>query len=98
MSDLGLDTCGCCAGLDAETPARVDNPSGQSAIIYRVGTHASFKASLLARLSATDLAALAGLTTRDNADFTIALSDALATTLDVLTFYQERIANENFLR
>jgi hypothetical protein len=98
MSDPGLDTCGCCTGLDAETPARIDNPPGQSSIVYRSGTHASFKASLLARLSASDLPALAGLTTRADADFTVALSDALATTLDVLAFYQERIANENFLR
>lgn len=98
MSDTGLDTCGCCAGLGTDTPARIDNPAGQSAIVYRVGTHASFKASLLARLSAAGLPALAGLTTRSDADFTVALSDALATTLDVLTFYQERISNENFLR
>ncbi|MCT0200390.1 putative baseplate assembly protein, partial [Synechococcus sp. CS-1325] len=39
-----------------------------------------------------------GLTTRDDGDFTIALCDALATGLDVLTFYQERIANEDWLR
>ena len=60
--------------------------------------HARFKESLLARLSAAELPALAGLGTREDADFTIALCDALAVTLDVLTFYQERIANENFLR
>ena len=34
MSDTD---CGCCAGLDVETPARIDNPPGQSAIAYRVG-------------------------------------------------------------
>ena len=98
MSDPTLDICGCCAGLDAETPARVDNVPGLSAVAYRVGTHAQFKESMLARLSSADLPALAGLGARDDADFTIALCDALATTLDVLTFYQERIANENFLR
>ena len=38
------------------------------------------------------------MTTRDTSDFTIALLDAWATTLDVLTFYQERIANESYLR
>ena len=36
MSD---SDCGCCAGLDVETPARIDNPPGQSAIAYRVGVH-----------------------------------------------------------
>lgn len=98
MSDPSPTNCGCCAGLDAETPARIDNPTGQSAIGYRVGTYATFKESLQASLSRSRLSALQGLTTRDDADFTIALCDALATSLDVLTFYQERIANENLLR
>ena len=93
-----LETCGCCTGADVETPARIDNPPGQSAIAYRTGVHARFKESLLARLSAAELPALAGLGTREDSDFTIALCDALAVTLDVLGFYQERIANENFLR
>lgn len=91
-------TCGCCAGTDLETPARIDNPPAQSAIAYRVGVHAGFKESLLARLSSTALPALAPLGTRDDTDFTIALCDALAVTLDVLSFYQERIANENYIR
>src|SRR5215469_6775308 len=98
MSDAGLINCGCCAGLDIETPARIDNPPGQSAIAYRVGTHARFKASLLARLSSAELPALAELTTRDDGGFSIALCDGFATILDVLAFYQERVANENFLR
>ncbi|MDF3308898.1 hypothetical protein P3H15_28185 [Rhodococcus sp. T2V] len=42
--------------------------------------------------------ALSGLSTRSDDDFTIALCDALAMSLDVLTFYQERIANEHYLR
>ena len=98
MSEKTLNTCGCCAGVDVETPRRIDNPPGLAAIAYRVGVHASFKESLLARLSSASLPALAGLTTRDDNDFTIALADAMASTLDVLSFYQERIANENFLR
>jgi hypothetical protein len=98
MSDPALNTCACCAGLDAETPVRIDNPPGLPAVTYRVGVHAKFKESMLARLSNAELPALAGLSTREDGDFTIALCDALATTLDVLSFYQERIANENFLR
>ena len=35
---------------------------------------------------------------RDDDDFSIALLDAWATVADVLTFYQERIANEAYLR
>ena len=41
---------------------------------------------------------LAGLTTRDRSDFSIALLDGWATVADLLTFYQERIANEGYLR
>lgn len=98
MADPTLNTCGCCAGLDAETPLRIDNPPGLDTINYRVGVHARFKESLLAKLSSAGLPALAGLTTREDNDYTIALCDAVASTLDVLSFYQERIANENFLR
>ena len=38
------------------------------------------------------------LRTRDSTDFSIALLDAWAVALDILTFYQERFANEAFLR
>jgi predicted phage baseplate assembly protein len=41
---------------------------------------------------------LSNLKTRDPGDFAIALLDAWATVADVLTFYQERIANEGYLR
>jgi hypothetical protein len=43
-------------------------------------------------------APLANLTTRDEDDPAIALLDAWAVVADVLTFYQERIANEGYLR
>ena len=42
--------------------------------------------------------AVAALHTRDDDDFTIGLIDAFACSADVLTFYQERIANESYLR
>jgi hypothetical protein len=41
---------------------------------------------------------LTGLTTRDRSDPAIALLDAWAVVADVLTFYQERLANEGYLR
>lgn len=41
---------------------------------------------------------LKSLLTRESADPAIAFLDAWATVADVLTFYQERIANEGFLR
>ncbi len=101
MNDLNLNNCGCCEGLDVATPAVISNPPGLSAIAYRVGTYLSFKQSMLARLSAADLPALSGPTglgSRSNEDFSIALFDAWAITADVLTFYQERLANESYVR
>lgn len=89
---LNLNDCGCCEGIRVQTPVEITNRPGLSAIAYRVGTHAQFKQSMLAHLSSSRL------TTRANDDFTIALLDAWATVADVLTFYQERIANESYLR
>jgi hypothetical protein len=90
--------CGCCAGLTAQTPADVANRPGLTAIAYRVGTHPTFKSSMLAALSNFTRPALDGLTTREDDDYSIALLDASAMLADVLTFYQERIANESYLR
>jgi len=53
---------------------------------------------MLARLSSNDYPALAALKTRSNDDFTVAFLDATAVILDILTFYQERLANESYLR
>jgi hypothetical protein len=73
-------------------------PPGRSAIAYRAGTHATFKRALLERLAAGRYPALSALTTRDDDDVTIALLDAFAIVADVLTFYQERLSNEAYLR
>jgi predicted phage baseplate assembly protein len=93
-----LDECGCCEGIEVGTPAEVYNRPGLSAIAYRIGTHARFKRSMLARLSDSRLPVLRDLNTRDDDDFAVALLDAWATVADVLTFYSERIANESYLR
>lgn len=92
-----IDTCSCCEGLTPETPVRITNRPGLSAIAYRTGAYASFRKSLLARLSASGIPALQKLTTRNEDDFTIALLDAWSMMADVLTFYQERIANESYI-
>ncbi len=91
-----LDGCGCCEGVERETPAPLENRPGLSALAYRVGTHGRFTASMRAALSGR--AELAELTIRATDDPTLATVDAWATVLDVLSFYQERIANEGFLR
>lgn len=92
-----LNDCGCCEGLAVETPVALNNRPGLSAIAYRSGTQAQFKASMIARLSESGLSELRNLKTRDDDDFTIALLDSWAVVCDVLTFYQERIANESYL-
>ena len=90
--------CGCCDGLTQETPQTITNRPALSAITYRTGTYSTFLGSMLAALSDPDLPALSALRTRDSSDFTIALLDAWAISLDIVTFYQERLANEAFLR
>lgn len=95
---IGSDDCGCCANPAAETPAEKYNAPGLPALTYRVGDWAEFKARLQARLSSTDYPALAALSTRSADDWTLALTDAFACCADVLTFYQERLVNESYLR
>ena len=89
--------CGCCAGTSVQTPQVKINLPGQPSVSYRAGTWATFKESMLARLSSSDYPALARLKTRDDDDFSIAFLDATAVVLDILTFYQERLANESYL-
>jgi hypothetical protein len=96
MSCGGACSCGCCEGVTPIVPVTVGNRPGLSALAYRVGTHARFKETMLAALSSAP--ELRELTTREDDDPTIALLDSWATVLDVLTFYQERIADEGFLR
>jgi hypothetical protein len=97
----GQDTtedCGCCEGVGQQTPVEIFNRPGLTQIAYRVGTHSQFKASMIAALSSPDFSAIGPLTTRDDSDFSIALLDAWAVSADILTFYQERLANESYLR
>lgn len=91
-----LNDCGCCEGLSVQTPVRVENRPGLKAIMYRVGTHSRFKETMLNRLAS--YYKLRELKTRENDDFSIALLDAWAAVADVFSFYQERIANECYLR
>ncbi len=94
-------SCGCCAGVERLTPAATANPPGLDSLHYRVGTHGSFLETMLARLSSLRIGSespLAGLRVRTGDDPSIALLDAWATVAEVLTFYQERIANEGYLR
>ena len=106
--------CGCCTGTQAATPLTTANRPGLNALVYRAGTHYTFFETMKARLSnlaltindvqqpnqasKTDKFPLQKLRTREVSDPAIALLDAWASVGDVLTFYQERIANEGYLR
>jgi hypothetical protein len=94
--NIELDDCGCCEGIKKLTPVTIRNPPGLGSLQYRIGTHGQFKASMIASISQKK--ELQNLTTRENNDLAIAIIDGWATIGDVLTFYQERIANEGFLR
>jgi hypothetical protein len=93
-----LNDCGCCQGVTALTPVDDRNRPGLSAIAYRVGVYSDFKVSMESALTGAGNSALSRLKTRDDDDFSIALLDSWAVVADVLTFYQERIANESYLR
>jgi hypothetical protein len=88
--------CGCCDGIDDATPLSIDNRPGLSRLDYRVGSWATFKASMLFELSRQPR--LMRMRTRSDDDFSIALIDAFAMVCDILTFYSERGANEHYLR
>jgi predicted phage baseplate assembly protein len=113
QTSCGCNTqpCGCCEGVEQLTPAAVCNRPGLPALSYRVGTQAKFLETMKARLATLTVEGvgadgqtvqsfrpLQGLSTRDASDFSIALLDGWATVGDVLSFYQERIANEGYLR
>ncbi len=89
-------SCDCCEPAAGLTPLEVSNRAGLSAVAYRVGTYASFRATMLERISAAP--ELAALTTREDDDPAIAVLSLWAAVADVLGFYQERYVNEAFLR
>jgi uncharacterized phage protein gp47/JayE len=86
---------GCCDPVELPPPAPVApfNPPGRNVIAYRIGTFSSFRRAMLAELakSGTPWKESSGL------DYQIAIVELWAYLADVLTFYQERIANEAFV-
>ena len=103
-ADDVLDPCGCCETSSPEPT--LHNRPGLPTLAYRIGTHGAFLRRMQARLPSMRLPdgphagqrPLANLTTRAVDDPAMALLDASAVLMDVLTFYQERIANEGYLR
>lgn len=91
-----MNKCGCCQAPVSPTPKTIENRPGLSAIAYRVGDYASFRQAMLSAIAGQT--ELTDWTTRDSDDYGIALLEMWAYLGDILTFYQERIANEAFLR
>ena len=61
--------CGCCEPVTSLTPLLVENRPALSAFGYRIGTYASFRASMLEEIVRTS--ELAPLTTRLDDDYTV---------------------------
>ncbi len=101
----GLDLRRCAARPAAEPPG-ISNPPGRPALRYRVDTRAGFLARMLERLATETLPdgpragrrPLSALEVEDLQDPVVAFLDTWAVVADILAFYQERIANEGYLR
>jgi predicted phage baseplate assembly protein len=98
-----LNTCGCCEPPIPPTPLELFNRPGLSAVAYRIGTYASFRQAMIQEIPSgivvdgLPLTPLETWTARTGDDYGIALLQMWAYVADILTFYQERIANEAFL-
>jgi uncharacterized phage protein gp47/JayE len=95
MSEYDAKGCGCCE-KGVHTKATIVNRPALPAIQYRIGDYGSFRRSMIDAIATQP--ALAGWTARDATDYGMAVIDMWAYLGDILTFYQERIANEAFLR
>jgi predicted phage baseplate assembly protein len=85
-------------GHDPQSPGGIaPNPPGRSALSYRSGVHGTFLQRMTDALDDRERPGFAAFTARAGDDVTLGLLDAFASMGDVLTFYQERIANEHYL-
>jgi len=91
------NTCGCCEPEISPTPQVIENRPGLSSIRYRVGTYGSFLEAMTEQIASAPELRERWLT-RSTDDFDIVLLAMWAYVADILTFYQERIANEAYLR
>jgi hypothetical protein len=94
------DPCSCAAGLGEGVvsptgPVGTENPPGRNSLRYRLGTHGSFKESMIR--AANRKQALRHHANRDDSSAATAFLDLAAVLLDNLSFYQERWLNEGYL-
>ena len=91
-----MSDCTACQQTAPVIPLEIDNRPGLSAIAYRIGTYTTFLEALLDAIHSNP--ELAALRTRQSDDYSITLMELWSAVADILTFYQERIANEAYLR
>lgn len=85
--------CPCDANVH---PTTIHNPPGLDTIEYRTGDYASFRQALLQALPGEQ--ALGGWQPSAEGDLALQLLEWWAYLADILTFYNERIANDSYLR
>jgi len=95
---------GCCGAPPPPpaAPLAIDNAPGLSAIAYRIGTFTSFRRAMLDEVARADLLGatpnpFAGWHEGTDGDYQTLFIELWAYLADILTFYQERIANEAYL-
>lgn len=80
------------------TAARPENPPGRPAIRFRLGTFSTFRRAMLEQLKETAKSGpLVGWREGTPGDYQTTFVELWAYLADVLTFYQERVANEAYL-
>jgi uncharacterized phage protein gp47/JayE len=96
MKPKSIEECGCCEVGIPPTPEEIRNRPGLPGITYRIGTYTSFRQAMIEAIAKSP--ELKGWAARKNDDYGIALMEMWAYLADILTFYQERLASEAFIR
>ncbi len=86
----------CCTCEQGTTPCAIYNRPALPVIRYRVGTFSTFRRAMIESIAKHPL--LAKWTSRDVDDYGIEIIELWAYLADILTFYQERLAHEAYLR
>jgi hypothetical protein len=87
-----------CDGAELAPPV---NLPGLPHIAYRVGTYVDFRRALLTALSGEQTLSVDGVPvwrTTGDGDLAVMIAEWFAYIADILTFYNERIANQDYLR
>jgi uncharacterized phage protein gp47/JayE len=103
-SALSGSVTACCSSSTTTSsgPGSPSNPPGLSAIKYRIGTFTSFRRAMLNKVASPELMLGAENPFRQwhegiDGDYQTMFVELWAYLADILTFYQERIANEAFI-